>query len=169
MFSQYITNIFGLYYCNRAHSKHKEYPRLFHLCSADEAPEAPEVGGSWAICCRDNEKELEWFKVLGHGEICSNRSHCSFVSCVVLPTTHVLLNWKRCQQIDLLFRGIKKEGFQITPQWASFLKNRRFQNEHIWLFCPLKILAQSCWLIATSVHFTFISAHSAQYWPLFFF
>lgn len=64
---------FGLYYFKRAQSKHKECARLFHLCSA-EALEAPEVGGSWAIYCRDNEKERELLEILGHGEICSNRS-----------------------------------------------------------------------------------------------
>ena len=40
---------------------------------------------------------VEVLKVLGHGEICSDKFHVVFVDCVVLATIHVLLKQKRGQ------------------------------------------------------------------------
>lgn len=41
---------------------------------------------------------VEFLKVLGHGEICSNKSHVVFVDCVVLATIHVLFKQRRGQE-----------------------------------------------------------------------
>lgn len=104
---------------------------------------------------------VEFLKVLGHGEICSNKYHVVFVDSVVLATIHVLLKKKGLGVLTL-----KKKVLQLCYIGLSFWKNVVLQNEQFWLFSPLKISVQSWWLIATFVHFTFISVHSAQHCSL---